>query len=745
MIPSFREIIYKFRKPASSNSEYDKKCKIPVALVSELQLLFAHMQLSLNKFNSPEDLLKNVTDDDGIKIEIGAQKDAGEFNINLITKFDQGVSYEQREPSSYNHSYLQTQSTTKSCLYISPSELTTNKVLKMFFGLFDIQIQASTLTEKTGEVFGQLVLSPSQSIFISWIKNYYKQKIENYLNAKGEGEAATQTYWITTLPRVMFIQIQRVKYNKETKTAEKNQKRFIIEKMIYMDQLMNQNSSFSADIFNRVIESRKELKKINAILSKWSKYTNSNDKMLENTIHFINAQSVTSAHASNSKLSYPEDLTSESNAINKLDIVKEYFKLIEQKSTETINRIKARKEKFQNEIKNVLYQKGNFPYYLHSIIIHSGTPDSGHYYVYIQDFANNKWWKCSDHVVTEADEKTVMREASGGENDLTSAYFLVYINEEEYRLRKKDVLAGLDGKVKPIYHESIPHYIKDTILKTNQNQKYWLENYKCKAIVNKIGENYKTKKTAMDRMLKDPRFSYTKGIINFMCYLNNKKHGILAKWILLDNVFSDEYNGMSIEQLPYSESICTKLEELLRSEADIYPPNLKPDQPAQLKLYKDDYIKVVSSCYALSYALNLIINDKIDDGTQAMIYVMNKQMPKSETEFVAVINKIMLALIRRLADNIKCIIRGGDSTSNDELQKNCRTILYIYSAFKPDSDSELQMAVNEFIGILNINKGFESVRNEVMAIKSKLQLHQYEVSIPFPTELCKVCDNVANG
>jgi hypothetical protein len=91
--------------------------------------------------------------------------------------------------------------------------------------------------------------------------------------------------------------------------------------------------------------------------------------------------------------------------------------------------------------------------------------------------------------VTEADEKTVMREAAGSENDLTSAYFLVYINEDEYHLRRKDVLASLDGKMKPICYESIPQYIKETILKENESSKYWLESSKCKAIVKKIGEN----------------------------------------------------------------------------------------------------------------------------------------------------------------------------------------------------------------------------------------------------------------
>jgi hypothetical protein len=154
---------------------------------------------------------------------------------------------------------------------------------------------------------------------------------------------------------------------------------------------------------------------------------------------------------------------------------------------------------------------------------------------------------------------------------------------------------------------------------------------------------------------------------------------------------------------------------------------------------------VVSACYGLSYALSLIIKGKTDDGIQAMIYVINKQMPKSETEFLAIIHKIMQALAIRLTDNVKCIIRGGDIMNSEQLENNCKSVLDICSALKPDADSELQQAVNDIIDILNISKGFDGVRKEIIQIKTKLQLHQYEAYNPISAELCKVCDNVANG
>ena len=69
-------------------------------------------------------------------------------------------------------------------------------------------------------------------------------------------------------------------------------------------------------------------------------------------------------------------------------------------------------------------------YYLHSLVIHSGTANSGHYYVYIKEHAKERWWKYNDAEVKVVNYGEVISQAQS--NNMTNACHLVYINKNEY-------------------------------------------------------------------------------------------------------------------------------------------------------------------------------------------------------------------------------------------------------------------------------------------------------------------------
>ena len=70
------------------------------------------------------------------------------------------------------------------------------------------------------------------------------------------------------------------------------------------------------------------------------------------------------------------------------------------------------------------------PYYLHAILIHDGTAESGHYYSFIFDRKQDCWWRFSDTNVQLETEDTVLKEAYGGQADSKkTASSLIYINE----------------------------------------------------------------------------------------------------------------------------------------------------------------------------------------------------------------------------------------------------------------------------------------------------------------------------
>ena len=72
-------------------------------------------------------------------------------------------------------------------------------------------------------------------------------------------------------------------------------------------------------------------------------------------------------------------------------------------------------------------------YTLHSVCIHEGNADSGHYYSYIKDHSANKWRKFNDHRVDVVPEEDVFSDANGG--SVRSAYWLVYVNHNRLSVK----------------------------------------------------------------------------------------------------------------------------------------------------------------------------------------------------------------------------------------------------------------------------------------------------------------------
>lgn len=68
-----------------------------------------------------------------------------------------------------------------------------------------------------------------------------------------------------------------------------------------------------------------------------------------------------------------------------------------------------------------------YPYTLHWIVIHEGEDNAGHYYSYIKNHIENKWFKYDDHRVSEVEEEQVLGEAYGISKLKTSAYLVMYV------------------------------------------------------------------------------------------------------------------------------------------------------------------------------------------------------------------------------------------------------------------------------------------------------------------------------
>ncbi len=63
-------------------------------LVQQLQVLFSQMILTNKKYADPTPVLKSLVDEMGHAIQIGEQRDIGEFNLNFLERVEEGLGEE---------------------------------------------------------------------------------------------------------------------------------------------------------------------------------------------------------------------------------------------------------------------------------------------------------------------------------------------------------------------------------------------------------------------------------------------------------------------------------------------------------------------------------------------------------------------------------------------------------------------------------------------------------------------------
>ena len=97
-----------------------------------------------------------------------------------------------------------------------------------------------------------------------------------------------------------------------------------------------------------------------------------------------------------------------------------------------VEKMRRQKESLNAEIRKLYSSINKEAYHLHSIYVHEGTDNSGHYYVFIRDPATGKFKKFSDINVTEIETEDVWRD-SLGEFNQRSAFCLYYVNDEIWR------------------------------------------------------------------------------------------------------------------------------------------------------------------------------------------------------------------------------------------------------------------------------------------------------------------------
>jgi len=181
------------------------------------------------------------------------------------------------------------------------------------------------------------------------------------------------------------------------------------------------------------------------------------------------------------------------------------------------------------------------PYYLHSICVHDGNAESGHYYSFIYDRFQKKWRKYNDIHVTDVTEETVFKESNGGEGNM-SAYWVVYIDDKQRQKLEKVNLNSYCAQEqngaaikKSDYDTIMPDDIKRMVDKKNEEVVNEIESHKAEEICKQVMKKYDQRITELMKFYGSGK-SAPKNMssVSIFTYLMQDKEGNLAKTVLLD-------------------------------------------------------------------------------------------------------------------------------------------------------------------------------------------------------------------
>lgn len=84
-------------KDEEKNKDPEIKRKVAsIAVVKNLQYLFAGMIASDKKYLDPTSVITSIVDDYGNDIPIGDQKDIGEFNLYFLSRVEEGIALQDK-------------------------------------------------------------------------------------------------------------------------------------------------------------------------------------------------------------------------------------------------------------------------------------------------------------------------------------------------------------------------------------------------------------------------------------------------------------------------------------------------------------------------------------------------------------------------------------------------------------------------------------------------------------------------
>ncbi|CAG9327992.1 unnamed protein product [Blepharisma stoltei] len=672
-IPAFVKAVMSFQIPQRVTSS-------KFQLLSQLQKLFALMIGSNRKYIDPTSVLSSITDDFGNKIEIGSQRDVGEFNMILVSRISEAMR--NRNIDDEYESYR-----TSSGMMVNLDGLISN----MFYGKHIESITFNEFGRKATQinhaVFGQINLDVEYGdLYTAW--EFSKStKIENFMTPSGSETTACQRVWIENPPSILLFHIQRVAYDKQKRSPIKINKRFEFPKVIHIDRFLYKNKQESKRQHKTLKNLRRQIKTMEETIDSITKYKNSGlglPEILQLASAFIKEECSEDGFQQDN-LRILGDNEVDSQTLKDLANWLAYLRNLCQTSME---KKKTELEKLRKELEQQYKVPGlmKTPYYLHSILIHEGSAEGGHYYSFIYDSERGIWRKYSDISVTEISEDEVMSISLGGDGS-SSAYSLVYV-DSKLKPEPKDtlycsysILSDYPGN--DDYYTYLSAEMLNEIKAHNFAEWEQLNEFGANSALKEIQNLYTSRYTMCDTQylsyesLKDKTAgNIMHELINFSVFLRIKGELMLCKWYILDTCVQEYYPDKgSLINYNKNDPIYLKLCQFFINSYNQAPKfiDLSPNNLKSFEKFKKEYKNVMKEAYITLYILNYLNLGYFMDALKSFVY--QAQYPSAERSYYTdVMRDSQKVIILRMATIVVTDLESGRTRNAVEMIGHLTTI-----------------------------------------------------------------------
>lgn len=236
----------------------------------------------------------------------------------------------------------------------------------------------------------------------SALDNYFSYEVIDMAEGK-----TVRTVTAKTLPPILQVQIQRVQFDRTTGQPYKSTSPLIFDDVVYLDRYID---SSDPDILARRARVRQWRAAMDSAML----------ELAECEAPLPNGQSM--LETIESGLEWAEQQGLPENDETVVHLFKRRAALQRQ-----LDDLEAKRYNLQKLIDNEFAHLKQHGYKIYALFIHRGQVSFGHYWVYIRDLANDKFFKYNDENVTEAPYDEVV---DFSPHNTATPYYLVFVRED---------------------------------------------------------------------------------------------------------------------------------------------------------------------------------------------------------------------------------------------------------------------------------------------------------------------------